>query len=242
MPRTSDREAVRDLLDAYGRTYADEAHIPLRNTPQPLYQLLVLACLLSARISSGIAVASSRALSEAGFRTPRRMADASWQQRVDALGVGGYRRYDERTSTQLGRGAELLLEKYHGDLRRLREAADGDIDTMRSLLREVPGLGPVGVDIFLREVQGIWPEVAPYLDEKTLQGARKRGLPTRTEVLAELAGDTGTDPALFAAAMVRAALDKGAKDKRAKGDKGGGGGRKTGKDGKGKSGTSRSRS
>ncbi|GAA1190968.1 endonuclease [Streptomyces hebeiensis] len=241
MPRTSDREAVRDLLDAYGRTYADEARIPLRNTPQPLYQLLVLACLLSARISSGIAVASSRALSEAGFRSPRRMADAGWQQRVDALGVGGYRRYDERTSTQLGRGAELLLEKYHGDLRRLREAADGDIDTMRSLLREVPGLGPVGVDIFLREVQGIWPEVAPYLDEKTLQGARKRGLPTRPKVLAELAGDTGTDPALFAAAMVRAALDKGAKDD--KGDKGGGGGRKTGKDGnKGKSGTSRSRS
>lgn len=103
-------------------------------------------------------------------------------------------------------GAELLLKKYGGDLRRLREAAGGDITALRSLLREVPGLGPVGVDIFLREVQGIWPEVAPYLDAKALQGAHKRGLPDEPKALARLAGDT--DPALFAAAMVRAALER----------------------------------
>ncbi|MEV8394568.1 MULTISPECIES: endonuclease [unclassified Streptomyces] len=204
------REAVRDLLDTLGRTYADEAGIHLRNTPQPLYQLLVLSCLLSARIRSGTAVAASRALSDAGLRDARRMADATWQQRVDALGEGGYRRYDERTSTQLGVGAELLLKEYGGDLRRLREAAAGDITTLRSLLREVPGLGPVGVDIFLREVQGVWPEVAPYLDAKALQGARGRGLPDEPEALARLAGDT--DPALFAAAMVRAALERKKRD------------------------------
>ncbi|MFE7571004.1 endonuclease [Streptomyces sp. NPDC057539] len=204
------REAVRDLLDTLGRTYADEAGIHLRNTPQPLYQLLVLSCLLSARIRSGTAVAASRALSDAGLRDARHMADATWQQRVDALGEGGYRRYDERTSTQLGMGAELLLKEYGGDLRRLREAAAGDITTLRSLLREVPGLGPVGVDIFLREVQGIWPEVAPYLDAKALQGARGRGLPDEPKALARLAGDT--DPALFAAAMVRAALERKKRD------------------------------
>ncbi|MFD7288135.1 endonuclease [Streptomyces sp. NPDC059863] len=204
------REAVRDLLDTLGRTYADEAGIHLRNTPQPLYQLLVLSCLLSARIRSGTAVAASRALSDAGLRDARHMADATWQQRVDALGEGGYRRYDERTSTQLGVGAELLLKEYGGDLRRLREAAAGDITTLRSLLREVPGLGPVGVDIFLREVQGVWPEVAPYLDAKALQGARGRGLPDEPGALARLAGDT--DPALFAAAMVRAALERKKRD------------------------------
>lgn len=204
MPKTSAREAVRDLLDTHGRTYADQAHVHLRNTPQPLYQLLVLSCLLSAPIRSDTAVASCLALSDAGLRDARRMVDATWQERVDALGKGGYRRYDERTATQLGEGAELLLDEYQGDLRRLRARADGDIDVLRSLLREVPGLGPVGVDIFLREVQGIWPEVAPYLDRKALQGARESGLPDDPKALARLAGDT--DPALFAAAMVRAAL------------------------------------
>ncbi|MBP0456420.1 endonuclease [Streptomyces montanisoli] len=196
---------VGKLLDAYGTTYSDEAGITLRDTPQPLYRLLVLSLLLSARISSGIAVSAARALADAGLRSPRAMADATWQQRVDALGEGGYRRYDERTATQLGDGAELLLERYHGDLRRLRDETSGDRAELRRLLQQMPGIGPVGADIFLREVQDVWPEAAPYLDEKARQGAGKVGLPKDTKKLAALAGD---DPARFAAALVRVALDR----------------------------------
>ncbi|NED08310.1 endonuclease, partial [Streptomyces sp. SID6648] len=83
------RRTVRELVDAHGQTYAEEAGIRLKDTPQPLYRLLVLAHLLSARISASIAVAAARALSEAGLRDPRRMAGAGWQKRVDALGRGG---------------------------------------------------------------------------------------------------------------------------------------------------------
>jgi 2',3'-cyclic-nucleotide 2'-phosphodiesterase (5'-nucleotidase family) len=46
---------ARALLDRCGTTYAAEAGIRLRNTPQPLYQLLVLTQLLSARIRADIA-------------------------------------------------------------------------------------------------------------------------------------------------------------------------------------------
>jgi endonuclease III len=205
MARRSQGDTVERLLDTYGRTYAEEAGIPLRDTPQPLYRLQVMSLLLSARISSGIALATTRALAAAGMRSPRAMADATWQQRVDALGVGGYRRYDERTATQLGNGAELLLERYQGDLRRLRAEADGDPDELRRLLQQLPGIGPVGADIFLREVQDLWPEAAPYLDGKARQGARKVGLPDDPVRLGRLAGD---DPALFAAALVRVSLDR----------------------------------
>ena len=79
----------------------------------PLYQLLVLVKLLSARISGEIAAAAARELFAAGYRTPRAMSDASWQQRVDALGRGHYQRYDQRTATMLGNGAELLMERWH---------------------------------------------------------------------------------------------------------------------------------
>lgn len=136
-------------------------------------------------------------------------------QRVDALGEGGYRRYDERTATQLGDGAELLLVEYGGDLRRLRKEADGDLDILRSGLRRTPGMGPAGTDIFIREVQAVWPETAPFLDGKALQGAEKLGLPASPAKLAQLAeqaeqaeqaDDRG--PAVLAAALVRAALDK----------------------------------
>ncbi|MET8473606.1 endonuclease [Streptomyces sp. NPDC006422] len=197
---------MRDLLDHEGTTYAAEAGIRLKNTPQPLYRTLVLASLLSARIRASVAVATTRALCDAGLRDPRSMADATWQQRVDALGEGGYRRYDERTATQLGEGAELLIDRWSGDLRKLRDEADGDEKKVRSLLRETPGLGPTGADIFLREVQDTWPEYAPYLDAKTLQGAERLGLPKNPRTLTRLAGDTPR--AELSAALVRAALDK----------------------------------
>ncbi|NEE20122.1 endonuclease [Streptomyces sp. SID7499] len=197
---------VRALLDAHGRTYAEEAGIALKDTPQPLYRLLLLSHLLSARIRGSIALATARALHEAGLRDPRRMAQASWQDRVDALGRGGYRRYDERTATQLGEAAELLNDRWGGDLRRLRRKADGEVPELRGLLQEFPGMGPAGTDIFLREAQGVWPEAAPYLDAKALQGAERLDLPTDPERLTGLAGDT--DPAVLAAALVRAAVDK----------------------------------
>lgn len=206
MATTTRRDVMRALLDAHGRTYADEAGIPLKDTPQALYRLLVLACLLSARIRADIAVAAAKELAAAGMRDPRRMADATWQQRVDALGRGGYRRYDERTATQLGDGATLAIERYGGDLRKLRDEADGDTATIRRLLQEFPGLGPAGADIFLREAQAVWPGTAPYLDAKALQGARALDLPTTPAALLRLAD--GAEPAVLAAALVRVALDK----------------------------------
>ncbi|MEU4145834.1 endonuclease [Streptomyces parvulus] len=204
---TGQRRIVRALVDTHGRTYADEAGIRLRDTPQPLYRLLVLSHLLSARIRGSIAVATARALYDAGLRDPRRMAAADWQERVDALGRGGYRRYDERTATQLGEAAELMNERWGGDLRRLRKEAGGDLAEERRLLREFPGVGPTGVDIFLREAQLVWPEAGPSLDRKALQGARRLGLPSDPDRLLDLAGKT--EPAVLAAALVRAAVDKG---------------------------------
>jgi endonuclease III len=205
-PRNKDERVVHELVSEYGRTYAEEAGIRLRDTPQPLYRLLVLSLLLSARIRASVAVAAARALHEDRLDSPRRMADADWQQRVDALGRGGYRRYDERTATQLGDGAELLLDRWHGDLRRLHEEAHGDTGELRRLLQEEPGVGPAGADIFLREAQRVWPELAPYLDGKALSGAQRLGLPKDPDKLTELAGKT--EPAVLAAALVRAALDK----------------------------------
>ena len=200
------QEVVDRLVQAYGRTYAAEAGIRLRDTPGPLYQLLVLAELASTRIRAEVAVAAARALFAAGLRDPRRMLDAEWQQRVDALGGGGYRRYDESTATRLGDGARLLLDRWHGDLRNLHREAGDRTDALGGALQRFPGVGPAGADIFLREVQGVWPAVAPYFGAKALQGADRLGLPTDPGALTRLVGRH--DPAGFAAALVRAALHK----------------------------------
>lgn len=200
------RETVAVLLEKQGRTFADEAGIKLADKPAPLYQLLVLSTLLSARITAGVAVAAARELFAAGYRTPRAMLDASWQDRVDALGRGHYRRYDESTATRLGDGAQLCLDRWKGDLRRLHADPAPDHD----LLTEFPGIGPTGADIFLREVQSVWPSVAPFVDRKVADAAKRLHLPTDATELAALT-DKRSLPRL-AAALVRVARDRKAVD------------------------------
>jgi hypothetical protein len=55
-------------------------------------------------------------------------------------------------------------------------------------------------------VQGVWPELRPHLDKKTLDGAKKVGLPTDPGELAGLVPDR--DLPRLAAALVRVSLDK----------------------------------
>jgi len=198
---------VSELLVRHGRLYAEDAGIKLSDRPGPLYQLLVLATLLSAPIPAETAVAAARELFAAGYRSPKAMSEASWQDRVDALGRGHYRRYDERTATLLGDGAELLIGKWHGDLRKLRDDAGTEVGGITSRLTEFPGVGLTGASIFLREVQEVWPGVAPYVDAKVTSGAHRVRLPADRESLAGLLEGSG-QPARLAAALVRVSLSQ----------------------------------
>ncbi|MGW4379755.1 endonuclease [Kitasatospora sp. NPDC004531] len=197
---------VDELLDRHGTTYAEQAGIRLRDTPAPLYQLLVLTQLCAIRIRADTAVAAARELFAAGWRTPRAMADSTWRQRVDALGRAHYVRYDESTATVLAEGAALVLERWRGDLRRLREEAGRDRDAIGRLLREVPRIGPVGADVFRREAQLLWPELRPFFDRRALAAAARLGLPQDPDRLAESV--PGRELARLSAALVRVALGR----------------------------------
>lgn len=202
----ADREAVRVLLREAGTTYAEDAGIHLADKPAPLWRLLVLTNLLAARIKAPIAVAAARELFAAGAKTPDGMAELTWQQRVDALGRGHYRRYDEGTATRLGDCADLVRERYGGDLRRLAEASGHDRGHLVELLCEFPGMGPTAADIFCREVQAVWLWLRPALDRKALDAAHELGLPDRADHLAALV--PGDELAAFAAGLVRVGTDR----------------------------------
>jgi endonuclease III len=197
-------ELAGRLLDRYGRSYADEAGIRLADRPAPLFQLLVLALLLSTRISAGIAVAAAGQLFASGWTSPQRMGEAPRSGLVAALGRAGYRRYDERTATRLREISVAVREKYGGDLRRLAAAADGDVERAGELLREFTGIGPTGSAVFLREVQAVWPWVRPVLGARAVDGAARAGLPTEETSLARLVPPD--DLARFAAGLVRISL------------------------------------
>jgi hypothetical protein len=173
----SAEDVVHRVLDRHGRTYSDDAGIRLADEPAPLFQLLVLAQLLSARIAARIAVAAARELIAAGWTSPDRLRDAPRSRVIAALGRAGYRRYDERSATQLRDMAELVLDRYGGDLRRMATEADHDVGRAAGLVQQVKGIGPTGAGVFLREVQHVWPWVRPYLDERPAREPAESGYP-----------------------------------------------------------------
>lgn len=197
---TDDR--VRDLLAEHGTTFAARAGIRLADEPAPLFQLLVLTSLLSARIRAEVAVDAARALFAAGWRTPAAMAESTWRQRVDALGRGNYKRYDESTSRQLAELTDRTNTVYGGDLRRMADEAERDEARLRELLTEFAGIGPTGAEIFCREVQDVWTWLRPYFGERALTAAGELGLPRDTARLGELV--PAKDQARLAAALVSA--------------------------------------
>lgn len=207
MAKPSKKQIAKTLLDKHGQTFAEQLHIPVaKNTPAPLFQLLYASLLFSARIAAENAAEATRALIKAKLTTPEKMAQATWQERVDVITWHGYKRYDERTSTMLGDAAQLLLDKYGGDLRQLREAAQFDPAREKKLLTQFKGIGSVGADIFLREIQGVWEEAYPYADQRVLKAAKQLGLGSSAEQLSSLV--PREDFPKLVAALVRVDLEK----------------------------------
>ena len=205
MARPAKKHVVAALLERHGRTYAEELGIDARKgTPSALFRLLCAATLYSARIDARIATEAARNLRGRGWTTAEKLAASTWNQRVEALNDAGYTRYQERTATMLGDLAEELVERYGGDLRKLRQEAERDPERERKLLKRFKGLGDVGVDIFFREVQVCWDELRPFADRRALDAARRLELGGDVKALARAAD--GELPRLLAA-LVRTELE-----------------------------------
>lgn len=202
--RSEARNVVQDLLERHGTTYAEECGIELRDEPAPLFQLLVMTVLMSKRIGVAQAVKATRAVLDAGWTTPERLAASSASRRVAVLNRNGYARYDISTSRTLGEVVAQVRSEYGGDLRRLRAGAEGDGVELQRRLQQFTGIGPVGADIFLREVQAVWLEVRPFVDRRAHASAQDLGLPTDPEQLAGLVPDD--DLPRLVAALVRASF------------------------------------
>lgn len=206
MARASKQAIADALLERHGRTFAEEVGIDVRKeTPTELFRLLCASALMSARISSAIATDAARNVARRGWRSPKKLAQSTWEQRVAALNDAGYTRYQERTATMLGDMTEHLLERWGGDLRKLRQEAERDPKRERKLLKEFKGMGDVGVDIFFREVQVAWDELFPFADRRALNAAERLNLGKDPKALVKLAGEQRF--AELVAALVRVELD-----------------------------------
>jgi endonuclease III len=198
------KQVVRRLIKLAGTTYAAEAGVQLKNTPMPLFQLLVLCMLASKPIDATIAMRAGHELFKAGLRTPKTVLECQRPTMINAFGRASYARYDESSADRLTGMARLLSDKYSGDLRKIEEAGRHDIAATTRMLKDFKGIGDTGTDMYLREIQDTWTWVRPYFDERTTKAAKTLGLPADQKKLGALAPRSS---ARLAAALTRVSLD-----------------------------------
>lgn len=202
------KRLVRRLIGS-GRGLAEAWGFRVTNNPANLFQLLYLSILLRPRGDYQKAMNTALALRDRGWDSPARMARALQADRFRLIRDVSHRRDAQEIAAVLGDLARTISERYRGDLRRLRTESRQDPHRIRAQLVELPGVDDDVVDLFFREVQAIWPEVAPSADRRALTAARRLGLGRSPAELAALAGGRESERlAWLVGALARVELEK----------------------------------
>jgi hypothetical protein len=150
------------------------------------FEELVCAVILSRPISHRLGLRSIRTIlnDPYNFTSAKAVKDAGSKQHHQAL-WDARTQHKGKTAEQIGQIADIVLDKYtaSGDkdgtqLQKALDNNDGDVDkALDDLKEQIKGLGPTGVNIFLRRVQWLWYAAYPYIDDRTGLSLRKLGLP-----------------------------------------------------------------
>lgn len=142
--------------------YSEELGIDLSaGRENDYFQWFLASLLFGGHIGETIARLTYHAFIRHRLTTPRRILAAGWDFLVNpVMREGGYVRYDFSKSNQILRDCRKLVDEYDGKLLRVHEAACDEADLETRLLAFY-GVGPVTVNIFLRELRPFWPKANP---------------------------------------------------------------------------------
>jgi endonuclease III len=169
-------EVISELLIRLGGKFSTELGLTVAAGPAERQKWFLAALLLGAPISGLLASRTYRVMADQSVTTPEAILSRGWDGLVLLLDEGGYTRYDFKTAAKLLSAMTTLEEKYQGDLERLAAAARDPVDLERRLQDLASGIGPTTVNIFLRELRGIWPQAQPLLSPLARLAAAHLGL------------------------------------------------------------------
>jgi len=142
--------------------YSEELGIYLKeNNDKEIFKWFLASILFGARISEAIAKNTFKTFERYNLLESRKILKAGWDFLVNPImREGGYVRYDGKTSTQILRNCETLLQKYRGSLKELHKEAQNSED-LENRLTSFYGIGPITTNIFLRELMPFWEKANP---------------------------------------------------------------------------------
>lgn len=214
----TDDPKIKKLLEDYGAFPLQDTKLkePTKPTPETMLAHLLNAMLTSTRISHQLAAKTVRTVIEAGYCDLLTLEKSTWEERTEVLTEGGYTHYREKTATQFGDLASWLRQNYSGDVNNVLGAAKSDTSTdhvdirnaVRKRLEEIKGLGSVALDIFCDTAQGLWTDLAPFLDQRSDKAAAQARLPTDVGELYAMVGNDPVKMCRLAAALTTVRLEK----------------------------------
>ncbi|MDX1253498.1 MAG: hypothetical protein IDH49_14860 [Gammaproteobacteria bacterium] len=174
------KAGAKNLVRDFGGRYSSALDIDLRSGKSgEVFKWFLASILFGARISQTIAINTYHAFEQAGVLSPQRIVDTGWDGLVAILDQGGYVRYDFKTATKLLDVNKTLLDDYGGDLNRLHADAANEKNLEARLKALGKGIGEVTVNIFLREMRGVWPKAQPLPADIVIAAAREAGFVPR---------------------------------------------------------------
>jgi endonuclease III len=154
-------------------TYSQELELDLSKS-RDRFKWFLASLLFAKRISADTAKKTYHQFEEHGLVTPEKILAAGWDRLVKVLDSGGYTRYDFSTATNLLNIMKELKEKY-GNLEELNRQSNSPKD-LEKRLQEFKGIGPVTVNIFLRELRTVWEKAKPEPSRIATEVAQRIGL------------------------------------------------------------------
>jgi endonuclease III len=166
-------KTLKNLLKVIGGRFSSALGIHLSpDNPEEIFRWFLVALLFGARISETIAIRTYGEFERERLLSAERILDKGWDGIVEVLDRGGYARYDFKTATKLLAICGIVMKRYKGDLNILHSEALDPRDLEERLKALGKGIGDTTVNIFLREMRGIWEKADPLPSDLVVMAAK----------------------------------------------------------------------
>lgn len=178
-----DKGIPKKLIESVGGRFSVALGIDLSShDAAEIFKWFLSSVLFGARISETIVIKTYKEFETEGILSPAGILNTAWEGLVEILDRGGYVRYDFKTATKLLDLSTALMGKYGGDLNVLHSTTSGPGDLEGRIKALAKGIGDVTVNIFLREMRGIWDNAEPSPSDLVVIAAKHmRLIPARSK-------------------------------------------------------------
>jgi hypothetical protein len=169
------RRAIWELVTVAGGRYSRQFGIDVDAGEAEVERWFLAATLLGACPSESIAHKTFAALQDEGVIRVAQIRRVPWERFVSLLEKGGCGEHDVVLARLLEELSDVIGESYEGEVAELGRHFV-TYPTLRAALCELPAWGDPNIDVFLRELRGVWVGATPPIDQQAERAARRLGL------------------------------------------------------------------